>query len=86
MYMVAELLLSGRLVPLGLMPGWVQAASWAMPFRWTFGYPITALVGPISNRELLLGLLAQAGWITVGGLLVKVVWPRGIKRFSAVGG
>jgi ABC-2 type transport system permease protein len=85
-YFMAELLLSGRLVPMTLMPGWVQGLSWFLPFRWTFGFPITALVGPVSNRELMAGVLAQIGWIVVGIVLVKVVWRKGVRRFSAVGG
>jgi len=85
-YFMAELLLSGRLVPMTLMPGWVQAVSWFLPFRWTFGFPITALVGPVNNRDLVVGVAAQIGWILFGVLLVRVVWKRGVRRFSAVGG
>ena len=85
-YFMAELLLSGRLVPMTLMPGWVQALSWFLPFRWTFGFPITALVGPVSNQQLIVGVLAQVGWVVAGAVLVKVVWRRGVRRFSAVGG
>ncbi len=85
-YFVAELLLSGRLVPLALMPEWAQAVAGLLPFKWTFGFPITALVGPISNRDLLLGLGAQFLWIVIGALLVKAVWRIGVRRFSAVGG
>lgn len=85
-YFTAELLLSGRLVPMTLMPGWVQGLSWFLPFRWTFGFPITALVGPITRTELLVGVLAQIGWVLFGALLVKIVWKRGIRKFSAVGG
>lgn len=49
-YMMAELLLSGRLVPLQLMPAWAQgAASW-LPFKWTFYFPIEALVGHLRRR------------------------------------
>lgn len=85
-YFMAELLLSGRLVPMTLMPGWVQGVSWLLPFRWTFGFPITALVGPVTSQELLVGVLAQTGWVLVGVVLVKVVWRRGVRKFSAVGG
>ena len=85
-YFVAELLLSGRLVPLTLMPDWAQTVAGLLPFKWTFGFPITALVGPISNRELLSGLGAQLLWIVIGALLVKAVWRLGVRRFSAVGG
>ena len=85
-YFMAELLFSGRLVPMTLMPGWVQGLSWFLPFRWTFGFPITALVGPISRTELFVGILAQTGWVLFGVLMVKVVWRRGVRKFSAVGG
>ena len=67
LYFAAELLLSGRVLPLDLMPEWAQDVAAFLPFQWTFGYPITALVGPISDRDLYLGLLAQAGWIAAGG-------------------
>ncbi|MBW3555948.1 MAG: ABC-2 family transporter protein [Actinobacteria bacterium] len=85
-YFVAELLLSGRLVPLALMPGWAQSVAGLLPFKWTFGFPITALVGPIDRRELLVGLGAQLLWIIIGALLVKAVWRIGVRRFTAVGG
>ena len=85
-YFTIELLLSGRLVPLALMPSWARTASWALPFRWAFGFPIDALVGPIDTRSLLGGLAMQALWIAVGALGVRVVWRAGIRRYGAVGG
>ena len=48
-----ELLLSGRLVPLPLMPDWVEDLANVLPFQWSFYFPIEALVGDLSNRELL---------------------------------
>ena len=85
-YFTIELLLSGRLLPLALMPSWARTASWALPFRWAFGFPIDALVGPIDTRALLGGLAMQALWIAVGALGVRVVWRAGIRRYGAVGG
>jgi ABC-2 type transport system permease protein len=85
-YIVAELLLSGRLVPMALMPGWAQTLAWFFPFQWTFGFPITALVGPVTNAELFQGLAMQAFWIVVGIIGVRVVWRRGVRKFSSVGG
>ena len=86
LYMATELLLSGRLVPLRLMPGWVQTLADFLPFKWTFGYPIESLVGTLSTRDLLLGLVAQAAWICGGLLVFRVAWRAAIRRFSAVGG
>jgi ABC-2 type transport system permease protein len=85
-YFLAELLLSGRLVPMQLMPHWAQQLSWAFPFRWTFSFPISALTGPITERELLGGLAMQLLWIGVAALLVSLVWRRAVARFSSVGG
>jgi ABC-2 type transport system permease protein len=85
LYMATEMLLSGRLVPLQLMPEWVQTLANFLPFKWTFGFPIEALVGDMSTRSLLLGLCAQALWIGIGLLLFKVAWSAAIKRFVSVG-
>ena len=86
LYIAAELLLSGRLVPLSLMPVWVQNLANVLPFRWTFGFPIEALVGNLSNDQLISGLGAQLSWIVVGSVLVRVVWRFAIRRYSAVAG
>jgi ABC-2 type transport system permease protein len=85
-YFVVELLLSGRLVPMAILPQWAQTLAWFLPFRWTFGYPITALVGPITTAELFIGLGMQVLWIGIGAGLVAIVWRAGVRHFSAVGG
>ena len=86
LWMMIELLLSGRLVPLPLMPDWVQELARWLPFQWTFYFPIDALIGDNSTQELVLGLLVQVLWIGVGLGLFLIAWRAAIKRFSAVGG
>ena len=86
LYIAAELLLSGRLVPMSLMPAWVQTVADFLPFQYTFGFPIEALVGNLTNEQLLNGLLMQLFWIAVGSVLVRVGWHFAIRRYSAVSG
>ena len=86
LYIAVELLLSGRLVPMALMPDWVQRLADVLPFQWTFGFPIEALVGNLSTEELLGGLAMQLLWIVIGSILVRVVWHFAIRRYSAVSG
>jgi ABC-2 type transport system permease protein len=86
LYMATELLLSGRLLPLKLMPHWVQTLANFLPFKWTFYFPIEALVGNLSTRSLLGGLAAQLLWIGIGLFLFRYAWRFAIKHFSAVGG
>ncbi len=85
-YFAAELLLSGRLVPVTLMPEWVQTLASFLPFESCFGFPITSLVGPITNAELVEGLVRQAVWIGIGVILVALVWKRAVVRYTAVSG
>jgi ABC-2 type transport system permease protein len=84
-YFVVELLLSGRVVPLQLMPHWVQTMANFLPFKWTFGYPIESLTGGLSTGALFAGLGAQAAWTLAGYGLVRIVWRRALRRFTSVG-
>jgi ABC-2 type transport system permease protein len=86
LYIAVELLLSGRLVPMALMPAWVQSIADVLPFQWTFGFPIEALVGNLTTEELLRGLGMQLLWIAIGSVLVRVVWRFAVRRYSAVAG
>ncbi len=86
LYMTVELLLSGRLVPLPLMPDWVQEISRFLPFQWAFYFPIESLVGDLSNQELVEGLVVQLVWILLGLAIFRVAWRSAIKRYAAVGG
>jgi viologen exporter family transport system permease protein len=84
-WFLTELLLSGRLVPLTFMPEWAQSlASW-LPFKWTFYFPIEALVGSMSNSELLTGLLWQVFWTAIGSVLVFVTFRLSVRHYAAVG-
>ncbi|MBA2461780.1 MAG: ABC-2 family transporter protein [Actinobacteria bacterium] len=80
-----ELLLSGRLVPLPLMPDWAEDVAAVLPFKWSFYFPIDALVGDLSTAELLGGLAAQLFWILALTGLTLLAWRFAIRRYSAVG-
>lgn len=80
-----ELILSGRFVPMTLMPEWVQRLAFYLPFQWTFFFPINALVGKVGAAELFSGLGMQVLWILIGIVCVRIIWHFGVRRFSAVG-
>lgn len=81
----AELIMSGRLVPLSVMPGWVESIGNWLPFKWTFQFPIEVFIGRLSTTEILWGLAAQAAWFAGLTLVIGVVWKRGLRRYTAVG-
>jgi len=80
-----ELILSGRFVPMTLLPSWVQHIAFYLPFQWTFFFPINSLVGSPAPHDVLIGLGMQMLWILVGVAIFKIVWHFGIHRFSSVG-
>ena len=86
LWMTLELLLSGRLVPLPLMPSWVQDVSRFLPFQWAFYFPIQSLVGDLSTGELVRGLGAQVLWILIGLGIFRFAWKHAVRHYSAVGG
>jgi ABC-2 type transport system permease protein len=84
--MIFELLFSGRLVPLSLMPDWAQRLADVLPFKWTFGFPIEALIGGLPPSELFGGLAMQALWIVIAAFGIRLIWPFAVRRYAAVGG
>jgi len=86
LFFAFELVFSGRLVPMSLMPPIVQNIANFLPFQWTFFFPIEALVSRMSIVNMLEGLGMQLLWIALGWLAVMVLWRFSVRQFSAVGG
>ena len=77
---------SGYIVPLELFPGWLQALTRWLPFRYQLSLSIELISGQLDLATALVEVGKQ--WVYVAGLwvLLAVVWRRGIERFQAFGG
>lgn len=85
LYFTIELLLSGRLVPMALLPSWAQNISAWLPFQWSFGFPIEVLLGKLTPMQILYGIGMQLLWGTIAAIALKLIWPHAVKQYSAVG-
>jgi ABC-2 type transport system permease protein len=85
MYFVVALFLSGQVAPLSLFPFPIQVAAAILPFRWTIGFPVELLLGRLTPVEALTGLAAQAVWLALSLVLLRIVWRAGVRIYSAVG-
>jgi ABC-2 type transport system permease protein len=85
LYFAIELIFSGRLVPLDVLPGWMRDVAWLLPFQWSFGFPIEVLLGRLSPGDIVLGFGAQYLWFVIGLGAVHALWRSGVRRYSAVG-
>lgn len=78
-------ILSGYLIPLDLLPSAVSRVAYWLPFRYQLAVPLEIVLGRLQGTELLLSLGMQALWIAVMYGLCRLLWRRGIKKYSAVG-
>lgn len=84
-YFGLELFLSGRLVPINLLPDWAERLAEWLPYKWSFGFPIELLLGRLSVAEMGYGFLMQVVWGAAGTAVMLILWRQGLKRYSAVG-
>lgn len=82
---MSEILLSGRLVPLSVMPAWVRSVSDVLPFQWTFQFPIEVIIGRLDTSEVVAGFGYQLGWTLLLAAIIGIVWKRAVRRYTAVG-
>lgn len=85
-YFAVLFFLSGRVAPLGLLPDWLRALADALPFRFMVAFPVELALGRVTRADALEGLALQVVWTAAGSLLLWLLWPRALRRFSSVGG
>jgi ABC-2 type transport system permease protein len=56
------------------------------PYPYLLHFPVGVYLGRVEGEALGRGLAMQAGWVVLGFVLLRVVWARGVRRYSAVGG
>ncbi|MGI5898366.1 MAG: ABC transporter permease [Christensenellales bacterium] len=81
-----ELAMSGSIVPLWLLPGWLKGIAQALPFQAVNYIPVTIYMGGMSAAEFYGAIALQIAWI--GGLwaVQEIMWRRGIRRIVVHGG
>ena len=77
--------LGGQFSPLAVLPGWMQTVALCTPFPWTLAYPVEVFLGRRAGADLWLGYVVQAGWIVLAVLVLRLLWDRATRRYSAVG-
>ena len=81
-----ERLASGQMFPLDILPPWLaQAAMWT-PFPYGVFFPVTLYLGKTTGIALARGLLMQLFWVAATYAVARLVWRRGLKTYTVVGG
>ncbi len=82
---VLTIMLSGLVLPLELLPGWLHQIAIFTPYPYILHYPVAAAIGLYSSQELIWVILIQLVWIATFYSLSKFMWSRGLKQFTGVG-
>jgi ABC-2 type transport system permease protein len=81
-----EYIAGGHLFPLDVLPPAVNQALHFTPFPYLLFFPVNIYLGRVTGEALWQGLIVQACWVLAAFVLARVVWSRGIRKYSAVGG
>lgn len=86
LYRFGSAFLSGALIPLWFMPGWLHPIISWLPFQAQIYAPLSIWFGTRDGTELLGTLAIQAGWVLVLLLLLQLVWGRAVHKVVVLGG
>lgn len=85
LFFTVDSFLSGRIAPLGLLPGTLGVVAVYSPFRGMGAFPVELALGRIPANQILPGFILQIVWLALGIGLFRLLWAAGIKQYSAVG-
>jgi ABC-2 type transport system permease protein len=86
MAFAVEYLAGGHVFPLNILPPALERVLNCTPFPYVLFFPVSVYLGQVHGADLWRGLGLQAAWLVFFYLLARVVWRRGIRKYSAVGG
>jgi len=81
-----EYVAGGHMFPLDMLPPALLAVLELTPFPYMLYFPVQVYLGRVEGAELAQGIAIQAFWVAATYVLARLVWRRGIRHYSAVGG
>jgi ABC-2 type transport system permease protein len=85
--LAVETVLGGQVFPLDLFPKWLYDLSAYLPYYYQMYFPAALLTGRITDQSYALrGLGIQLFWVLTLLAVAQLLWSRGLRRHTAVGG
>ncbi|WP_066321498.1 ABC transporter permease [Bacillus sp. FJAT-29814] len=77
---------AGLIIPVPLMPDWLQKIAYVLPFRWTADFPFRVYSGHIPQNEAIIGILIQLAYILCLVWLGRLALNNILKKVVVQGG
>lgn len=81
-----ESILGGQIFPLDLLPETFFRVSQFLPYYYQMYFPAAIFTGRLDQAAATEGLFIQAFWVLALLALGQLLWRRGLRRHTAVGG
>ncbi len=81
---IAVATLSGSMIPISLMPSWLQQIVQALPFKYMYAYPIGIWQGTVTlhlSDYVYVGVFLGVLWVAM-----RLLWTQALKRYASSGG
>ena len=85
-YMLFNFFFSGHMFPINLLPKPWSTVVQVIPLQYLAYFPSAVFLQKIQGRDLWIGLAIQAAWVVFFIITSRVVFWRGVKRYSGFGG
>lgn len=85
-YMLFTFFLSGHMFPLDMLPGTWRTAVMATPLMYLAYFPAAVFLGKIHGVQLWQGLAIELAWVVFFIVMSRVLFQRGLVKYSAYGG
>lgn len=79
-------MLSGTLVPIALMPGWLRITSEVLPMRGIVSTPLTLYLGKAEGLDIVWLMGLQVVWLTVLWWFANRAWQKAFNSVEIQGG
>ena len=81
-----EYIAGGHLFPLDILPKGLAQFLQFTPFPYQLFFPVSVYLERKQGWDLGQGLIIQAGWVIFFYLVARMVWKKGLRKYTAVGG
>lgn len=85
-YMLFSFFLSGHMFPITLLPDGIEWFVQLLPLKYLAYFPAAVFLGKIPPDELGQELMIEAAWVIFLIILCRVMYARGVRRYSGFGG
>jgi ABC-2 type transport system permease protein len=85
-YMLFSFFLSGHMFPIDMLPEPWHTVVEILPLQYLAYFPAAVFLGKITGAKLVWYLIIETGWIAFFIVASRVLYHRGVKRYSGYGG